>query len=164
VASKFFRSRADVEETAQEVFLKAYSQLSSFEGRGSFEGWLTRIATNVCLNAVRTAKRHPETLASDLTEKEANWIGAKLASDSSRRRNAEADVVAADLAEKLLGAMSPDDRTALTLVDGEELSVKEVAEVTGWSEAKVKTQTFRARRRLREAVEKLLGNRQISGR
>ena len=63
------------------------------------------------------------------------------------------------LAEKLLGAMSPDDRTALTLVDGEELSVKEVAEITGWSEAKVKTQTFRARRRMRDAVERLLGKR-----
>jgi len=53
--------------------------------------------------------------------------------------------------------MSPDDRLALVLVDGDELSVKEAAEVTGWSEAKVKTQTFRARRRMREAVEKLLG-------
>ena len=48
------------------------------------------------------------------------------------------------------------DRLVLSLVDGEELAVKEVAEMTGWSESKVKVQAFRARRRMREAVEKLL--------
>ena len=53
--------------------------------------------------------------------------------------------------------MSPDDRVVLTLIDGEDASVKEVAEVTGWSESKVKVQAFRARRRMRAAVEKLLG-------
>jgi DNA-directed RNA polymerase specialized sigma24 family protein len=46
VANRFFRQRALVEEAAQEVFLKAFTQLDSYEGRGSMEGWLTRIATN----------------------------------------------------------------------------------------------------------------------
>ena len=64
--------------------------------------------------------------------------------------------VAADLAEKVLSQMSADDRLVLMLIDGDELSVKEVAEMTGWSESKVKTQAFRARRRMREAVEELL--------
>jgi RNA polymerase sigma-70 factor, ECF subfamily len=53
--------------------------------------------------------------------------------------------------------MSPDDRVVLTLIDGEDASVKEVAELTGWSESKVKVQAFRARKRMRTAVEKLLG-------
>jgi RNA polymerase sigma-70 factor (ECF subfamily) len=57
----------------------------------------------------------------------------------------------------VLENMSPDDRVVLTLIDGEDASVKEVAEVTGWSESKVKVQAFRARRRMRAAVEKLLG-------
>ena len=89
VAARFFRQRERVEEAAQEVFLKAFTQLDSFEGRGSFEGWLTRIATNTCLNLLRAAGRRPE--------------------------------------------------------------------LTGWSESKVKVQAFRARRRMREAVERLLG-------
>ena len=58
--------------------------------------------------------------------------------------------MAADLAEKVLSGMSPDDRAALMLVDGEEFSIKEVSEMTGWSESKVKTRTFRARRRMRD--------------
>jgi RNA polymerase sigma-70 factor (ECF subfamily) len=51
--------------------------------------------------------------------------------------------------------MAPDDRLVLTMIDGEDASVKEVADMTGWSESKVKVQAFRARRRMREAVEKL---------
>jgi len=160
VASKFFRQRANVEEAAQEAFLRAYTQLAAYEGRGSFEGWLTKITTNVCLNVLRSARRRPETLVGDLTDDEASWIDNRLAATTAGGPpDAERGVIAADLAEKVLGTMSPDDRIALTLVDGDELSVKEVAEATGWSEAKVKTQTFRARRRMREAVEKLLGRR-----
>ncbi|HET9478473.1 MAG TPA: sigma-70 family RNA polymerase sigma factor, partial [Pyrinomonadaceae bacterium] len=59
-ASRFFRQRSLVEEAAQEVFLKAFTQLGSYEGRGSMEGWLTRITTNTCLNMLRGAKRRPE--------------------------------------------------------------------------------------------------------
>src|SRR5262245_17381214 len=47
----------------------------------------------------------------------------------------------------------------LILLEGAEIPVKQVAEMTGWSESKVKTQAFRARRRMREAVEKLLTRR-----
>ena len=158
VASRFFRRREQAEEAAQEIFLKAFTELGSYEGRGSFEGWLTRIATNTCLNILRAQKRRPELTAADLTENEGAWLDNQL-SDAAheRHRAAENAVVAADLADRVLGTMSPDDRLALTLVDGEELSVKEVAEMTGWSESKVKVQAFRARRRMRAAVEKLLG-------
>ena len=57
---KFFRQRSLVEEAAQEVFLKAFTELGSYEGRGSMEGWLTRITTNTCLNMLRSSKRRPE--------------------------------------------------------------------------------------------------------
>ena len=59
-ASRFFRQRSLVEEAAQEVFLKAFTELGKFEGRGSMEGWLTRITTNTCLNLLRSSKRRPE--------------------------------------------------------------------------------------------------------
>jgi RNA polymerase sigma-70 factor (ECF subfamily) len=59
----------------------------------------------------------------------------------------------------VLGTLSPDDRLVLTMMDGEDAPVKEVAELTGWSESKVKVQAFRARKRMRQAVEKLLGRK-----
>ena len=157
-AGKFFRRREQVEEAAQEVFLKAFTQLDTFEGRGSFEGWMTRIATNTCLNLLRGARRRPELSASDLSEDESAWLDDRLAGDAAeRQRSAERGMVAADLTERVLGTMSADDRLVLMLIDGEEASVKEVAEATGWTESNVKVKAMRARRRMREAVEKLLG-------
>jgi RNA polymerase sigma-70 factor (ECF subfamily) len=158
VTGRFFRNRSQVEDLAQEVFLKAYSQLSNYEGRGSFEGWLTRIATNTCLNELRTRKRHPESLVSELTDEEGSWLEEQLggiSTESSPERN----VIIADLADKLLGRLSPDDRVVLTLMDGEGLSVKEVAEATGWSQSKIKVQAFRARRRMRKIVEEMSKNK-----
>ncbi|MGI9165142.1 MAG: RNA polymerase sigma factor [Pyrinomonadaceae bacterium] len=77
---------------------------------------------------------------------------------SERHRSSERSLVAADLAGRVLDTLSPDDQLVLTLIDGEDASVKDVVEMTGWSQSKVKVQAFRARRRMREAVEKLLAH------
>jgi RNA polymerase sigma-70 factor, ECF subfamily len=159
VASRFFRQRSLVEEAAQEVFLKAFTQLGSFEGRGSLEGWLTRIATNTCLNMVRGSKRRPEWSVSDLTEDEHSWLDQQSAGDGREQPSVENSLVASDLADRLLAVLPPEDQQALLMIDGEDASIKEVAEATGWSESKVKVRAFRARRKLREAMEKLLNHK-----
>jgi RNA polymerase sigma-70 factor (ECF subfamily) len=160
VASRFFRERSLVEDAAQEVFLKTFTQLESFEGRGSLEGWITRIATNTCLNMVRGSKRRPELTTSALTEDESTWLDDKLASVATEHyRSSERSMVAADLTDKVLRTLRPDDQLVLTLMDGEEFSVNDIVKITGWSESKVKVTAFRARRRMREAVEKLLGRK-----
>jgi RNA polymerase sigma-70 factor (ECF subfamily) len=157
VAHRFFRERSLAEEAAQETFLKAFAQLKSFAGRGSMEGWLTRIATNTCLNLLRAAKRRPELVTADLTEEETDWLEKKLSeAHGDQPRDAEQKFIAADLAERLLQSLPPEDRLALTMLDGEGASVYEVAQVTGWSESKVKIRAFRARKKAREILEKLL--------
>ena len=159
-ASRYFRQRELVEEAAQEVFLKAFTELDSFEGRGSMEGWLTRITTNTCLNLLRSMRRRPELTVSDLTEDENTWLDEKLADAATERHQSnERSLAAADLAGRVLETLSADDQLVLTLIDGEEMSIKEVAEMTGWSQSKVKVQAFRARRRMRKAVEQLLAHR-----
>ena len=117
------------------------------------EGWLTRIATNTCLNLIRGSKRRPELTLSDLSDDESGWLDQQMAATTSSVEN---DLVAADLADRLLGTLSPEDQHALLMIDGENASIKEVAEATGWSESKVKVRAFRARKKIREAMEKLL--------
>jgi RNA polymerase sigma-70 factor (ECF subfamily) len=146
-----------VEEAAQEVFLKAFTQLGSFAGRGSLEGWLTRIATNTCLNMIRGSKRRPELTVSDLSAEEDDWIEQQLA--DVEQPSVENNLVAADLADRVLSVLSPEDQQALLMIDGEHASIKEVAEATGWSESKVKVRAFRARKKVREAMERLLGSK-----
>lgn len=149
-----------MEDAAQEAFLKAYTQLSKYEGRGSLEGWLSRITTNQCINMLRSAKRRPESTVSELTDHEGDWLENQLAGASiERHQSSERSLVASDLADKVLSGLPPDDRLVLMSIDGEHLPVKQVAEMTGWSESKVKVRAFRARRRMRQAVEKLLERR-----
>jgi RNA polymerase sigma-70 factor (ECF subfamily) len=131
--------------------------LKSYEGRGSFEGWLTRITVNTCINLLRGAKRETEMTVSALSDDESDWLERQMSNQATvRHRDAEEKKIAADLVNRVLDAMSPDDRLVLTLIDGEGHSIKELAEMTGWSESKVKVQAFRARRRMREAIEKLI--------
>lgn len=160
-ASRYLKQRELVEEAAQEVFLKAFTELDKYEGRGSLEGWLTRITTNTCLNMLRSSRRRPELIVSDLTEDENTWLESKMVNTANEQHQSnERSLVAADLAARVLGTLSADDRLVLTLVDGEEATVSEVVELTGWSQSKVKVQAFRARRRLRQAVEKLLAGKE----
>jgi RNA polymerase sigma-70 factor (ECF subfamily) len=156
-AGRFFRRYSLVEEAAQEVFLKAFLQLKNFEGRGSLEGWLTRITVTTCINLLRTAKRQPELTISDLTDDETAWLEEKLLNLSAARHRSEEDkLIAADLVNRVLESLPPEDTIVLTMIDGEGASIKEAAALTGWSESKVKVKAFRARKRMREALQKLL--------
>jgi len=119
------------------------------------EGWLTRIASNTCLNIIRDAKRRPELVTAELSEEESDWL-EKVSAATGDHLEVENKIVAADLAERVLQDLSPEDRLALTMIDGEGASVNEVAEMTGWSESKVKVRAFRARKKAREVLEKLL--------
>jgi RNA polymerase sigma-70 factor (ECF subfamily) len=96
---------------------------------------------------------------SDLTDDEQSWMDQQSAGDGGKQASVENSLVAADLADRLLAVLPPEDQQALLMIDGEDASIKEVAEATGWSESKVKVRAFRARKKLREAMEKLLDHR-----
>lgn len=158
VCGKFFRRQSLIEEAAQESFLKAYTQIGKFEGRGSLEGWLTRVASTTCINILRTHKRQSELTLSDLTENEVAWLESNIALSSSAVFGSDENrIVAADLVDKVISCLLPDDAAVLMMMEGDGASIKEAAAATGWTESKVKVRAFRARRRMRGAIEKLLG-------
>lgn len=156
-AARFFRQHSLIEEAAQEVFLKIFVQIKSYDGRGSLEGWVTRITINTCINLLRSAKRQPELTISDLTDDETTWLEEKIFDASSaRHHSAEDKFIAADLVRRVFETLPPEDVLVLTMIDGDGASIKEVAAATGWGYSKIKVKVFRARRRMREAVEKIL--------
>ena len=141
VASRFFRQRSLVEEAAQEVFLKAYTQLGSFEGRGSLEGWLTRIATNTCLNRMRAQRARPE----DPDDERLRRIASTADCPGERR------TVARDLLARLFRADDPLAASSQTiavmhLVDG--MTLEEVAREAGLSVSGVRKRLRSVRARL----------------
>jgi RNA polymerase sigma-70 factor (ECF subfamily) len=138
------------EDLAQNVFLKLFSRLEQYGRRPGtpFEHWVSRLAVRTCLDSLRAERRRPELRWSDLAEETAAWVKYVLsAADAAPPTPAAA---ARETLEILLRQLPPADRLAITLMDLEERSVKEISQVTGWSVALVKVRVFRARRRLRK--------------
>ena len=143
----------DAEEVAQDVFVRIYESLPSFKGKSIFRRWLSSIAVRTCYDYWRKAYRCREVVMTQLTEKHQEWLEESVSGESEEtRREADARKEAQDLLNWALAKMSPEDRMVLELIHLEGLSVKEVAELLGWSLANVKVRSFRARKKM----EKLL--------
>lgn len=155
VASRYFRRHEQIEEIIQISFSKVYFELKYFRGGHdfSFAGWLGKITTNVCLDALRTQKRKPENLLCELSEPETETLFAEC---SNKEKSIEHFLAERDLAEKLLSNLKAEDRAILQMLDAEELSVGEIAQITGWSNSKIKVRAFRARNSLRKILRKFL--------
>jgi RNA polymerase sigma-70 factor (ECF subfamily) len=154
---RFFPRREQVEEIIQETFIKAYFALDDYQGgnQKSFVSWIARIAVRTCYDELRRTKRRSESNIGDLSEDEAAYLNERLR-DSSASGNVEGAAISRDLANKLLARLRPDDRLILTLLKQEELSVAEIADLTGWTAAKVKMRSHRAQHGLRRVLRKFL--------
>jgi RNA polymerase sigma-70 factor (ECF subfamily) len=97
---------------------------------------------------LRSARPSHEGSIVDVTADEREWLGAQLSNRTSAGE-AESTLISRDLANKLLARLSSDDRIVLILLDAEEMTVAEIAEVLGWKISKVKVRAHRARKSLR---------------
>lgn len=151
-ARRYARRESEVEDIVQEIFIKAYQKLESFEGRAPFEHWLMRLAVRTCYDFLRSHQRNRETSFTDLSDAEADWL-ERFNSNSDQIQDSSQG--ARELAEHALTAMSPAGRLVLTLLEIEDRSIKEVAELTGWSVPLVKVRAFRARREMKKWLERM---------
>ena len=163
IARHFFRQQDTVEDIVQETFTKAYMSLSSYRRGASFAHWLARIAVNNCYDELRRRQKRGESLFTELSDDDGVWLENTLAPFSFQVHLKDQDHArAAELTDLLLEKLSPEDRLVLVLLHAEELSVREIAQLTGWSEAKVKIRAFRARAVARRAIKRLLNKRPVS--
>ena len=109
---------------------------------------------NTCLNALRAEKCRPELRWADLKEDEAEMMEKVVA--TAKGPDPSAQLIARELAHKMLGTLLPKDRLILTMLDLEERSVEEVRERTGWSASLIKVRAFRARMKLRKQFAKMM--------
>ena len=141
---------ADVEDTAQEAFLRAYRSLATYKGKGKgFRAWLASVTIRTCYDYWRKSYRNKEVPLSHLTEDHEKWLETILADSSVRRLEDEEDASRArELLEAGLARLSPEDRMVLELVYLQGKTGREAAELLGWSTANVKVRSFRARKKL----------------
>ena len=146
--------RAAEEDLAQEIFVKMFAKLDQYEGEVPLEHWVSRIAVNHCLNAIRAQQSRPEWRMADLSEEQAAALEAATTPAGEDPDPAQM-IGARELIEKLLEPLSPEDRLLMRLLEMEDRSVEEVRQLTGWSSAVIRVRAFRARRRLNKFFRKL---------
>ena len=148
-ARRYARREDEVQDIVQEVFLKAFSKLSSWRGEAPFEHWLMRLAVRTCYDALRHHQKNREHSVTDLTEDESGWLEQFAAAPDATHPDADA---ARALVQKVLEKLSPAARLIITLLEIEDRSVKEIAEITGWSIPLVKVRAFRARAEMKKIL------------
>jgi RNA polymerase sigma-70 factor (ECF subfamily) len=151
-ARRYARRESEVEDIAQEVWLKAFEKLNSFRAEAPFEHWLMRLTVRICYDFLRRHQRNRESAFSDLTEPENDWLERFAAQPESASENADA---ARLLVGRVLERLSPSARLVITLLEIEDRSVKEISKLTGWSVPLVKVRAFRARAEMRKILVKL---------
>jgi len=151
VSTKLPRREAEA-DLAQEIFLKVFTRLDQYRGNVPFEHWVSRIAVNHCLNALRAQQSRPEWRWADLTAEQADALDAALTSPSDAPHPARV-LGARELVEKLLQTLDPPDRWLIQLLELEEKSIEEVQQLTGWSSTRIRVRAFRARRKLNKTFE-----------
>jgi len=151
-ARRYARRESEVEDIVQEVWAKAFQKLSSFRGDAPFEHWLMRMAVRTCYDFLREHQRNRETTFTELSAPESDWLDRFVAAPESASEEASA---AKQLIERVLAMLSPPARLVITLLEIEDRSVKEIAELTGWSVPLVKVRAFRARAEMKKCLQRI---------
>jgi len=145
--------RSSEEDLCQIVFIKILSNIAQYSGRVPIEHWVSRIAVNTCLNALKAESVRPELRWSDLPVEQAALI-ENLAS-TSEAIDPSSDAAARDLVETLLASLKPQDRLLITMLHLEGYSMDDVKQATAWSIPAIKVRAFRARRKLKQIFQEL---------
>ena len=151
-ARRYARRESEIEDIVQEVWLKAFDKLKSFRGEAPFEHWLVRMAVRTCYDFLRGHQRNRESSFSEISEPEDDWLERFVADPGSAPEDADAAKL---LIDRVLEKLSPDARMVIQLLEIEDRSVKEIAEITGWSVPLVKVRAFRARGEMRKILARM---------
>jgi len=154
IVRKNLPRRAVEEDLAQDIFLKMFEKLDQYKGQVPLNHWVSRIAVNQCLNAIRAQGVRPEWRMADLSEEQAAALDAVTTGDSEESH--PADLIAArELVDMLLESLSPEDRVVIRMLEIEDCSIEEVHRRTGWSAAYIRVRAFRARQKLNKRFGQL---------
>jgi RNA polymerase sigma-70 factor (ECF subfamily) len=147
------RRPEDVEDVAQQVFLKAFLGIKRFDQRAAFTTWLYKIAVNECWDYLRKKKVRPLVYESDLSDEQVSRLdGIVSAVRPPEGPNARAE--ARELLDRMLAALPEQDKQLLMLKEMEGFSVQELAEILDLNVNTVKVRLFRARGRIMEVYRR----------
>ena len=155
LVARFVYDSGDVEDVAQEVFVKAYRAIGGFRGDSAFYTWLYRIAINTAKNHLVAQSRRPPQTDVDAQDAELIEAGRNL----REMETPESSLLSQELAQRVTSAVRdlPEElRTAITLREMEGLSYEEIATVMDCPIGTVRSRIFRAREAIDQQLAPLL--------
>ncbi|MDP4238082.1 MAG: RNA polymerase sigma factor [Bacteroidota bacterium] len=146
LAFRILCNEEDAKDLVQETFIKVWINLSGYQPDRKFSTWLYTIATNLCLDKLKSVEHRFQYNTQDETLKEL------VSSD-----NAEQTIINSELGEiiyALTNELTPKQKIVFTLRSLEELEIAEIVQITGLSPTKIKSNLFLARQAIRKKLEK----------
>jgi RNA polymerase sigma-70 factor, ECF subfamily len=156
LVARILHRQDDVEDIAQQVFLKVYLSLNRFDQRAAFSTWLYKIAVNECWDHLRKKKVRPLLYESDLSEEQVSQLDG-IAALGRTTEGLDAQAETRDTLARVLEILPEQDRELLLLKEVEGFSVQELAEILSLNVNTVKVRLFRARGRIMEAQRRQSG-------
>jgi RNA polymerase sigma-70 factor (ECF subfamily) len=141
------------EDLCQMIFIKMFQNLDRYSGAVPLEHWVSRIAINTCLNAIKAEKARPELRRADLSDEQAALVENLAASEADL--GAMEQFAARDLVAHLLETLKPAERLVIDLLHLQGKTLEETAQLTGWSRTVLKVRAFRARQKLKTQLARL---------
>jgi RNA polymerase sigma-70 factor, ECF subfamily len=155
-AWRMLGNREDARDAAQEVFLRAYKYLGSFNPERDFSGWVYRITVNVCHDVARKRGRADQfkSLEAELELGRFETLSSGENIEQAAIHSQEQEMIA-----RALSALSKKERAAIVLRDLEGLPTEEVARILGSSQATVRSQVASARAKIKQYRDRVLKQR-----
>ena len=153
LVGSILRRREDVEDVAQQVFLKVFISLKRFDLRSAFSTWLYKITVNECWDYLRKKKVRPLVYEADLSEEQVSRLDGIVSADRPVSGASEQAEVRETL-EWMLDKLPEQDQQLLVLKEMEGFSVQELAEILDLNVNTVKVRLFRARSRLMDVYRR----------
>jgi RNA polymerase sigma-70 factor (ECF subfamily) len=144
------RRRDEVEDLAQEIFIKAFRGIRSYNFQSSFATWLSRIAQNHCYDFLRHERASRVSFYWQMGENSQQELETNAEKQTERLLDQEEQIVLKDLVSKLLERAPENDRKILLLKELQDYSVEEIAEILDLKPTTVKVRLHRARKRMLE--------------
>ena len=150
VAYKFVGKHDEAEDLTQDIFLKIFKSLNTFDRRANFQTWLISVSRNLCIDHYRSVRKERETIDRDVN---ANELSPASTEQSPFAALEQRDRVT--LLRRALAALPGTLRTAVVMRDIQELSYQEIADRLGLPEGTVKSRINRGRTELARQIKKL---------
>lgn len=157
VARAILRNDADAEDAVQEAYVRAFTRLESFRGDASLATWLCRIVINEALSRLRARRETGDFTTIETAQAEAEIIPFPLSSRSDDPEKTMAQRQILQLVEEAADRLPEDYRIVFVARVIEGMSIEETAELLGLRSETVKTRLHRARRLMREQLDRQIG-------